>query len=259
MPSPKHLCAHPGCATLVARKETVHCRKHHIKSPEHIAKIGKALKGRKFSIQHLANIRAAQLARGGGETARNRKCEWCGRPFQTVKPSAKQRFCSKLCGYMNRTGERAFNWQRDMPHLSCRVCNKSFRVHSRTMIAKRFCCSMKCKNTWQLRNQKREGTDIELVMASELCSRGIVFIPQVKIGRFIADFILPELRIAISCDGNFFHRTGSQISSDLRQTKAFENAGLKVYRFQGRDIHSNVGACIDIITADFCGHNAGTS
>lgn len=242
---------------MVARKEAVHCRKHHIKTPEHIARIKASLQGRRLSMESIEKIRFARLARGPGLSAMHRVCEFCDCEFSVRKPSAKQRFCSKLCGYMNRRADRAPNWLKDMPRVTCRVCKTDFRLASKNVVEQRFCCSMKCKNTWQMRLQKTSGTDIEMMMATALTGAGINYSPQFRVGRYVADFLLPDHLAVVNCDGDFWHKKTAE--SDRRQTRIFEEKGLKVFRFLGSRIKVDVESCVAEIKCHFFHRNEGKS
>lgn len=246
MPSPKHPCAYPSCATLVARKEAMHCRKHAVKTPEHVAKIAARLRGRTISAETRERLSRARIERFGNGP-KERACEKCGEPF-TCKPSSKRRFCSRTCGYANRQGESAPNWRDDMPTIECRVCGKPFRLSARTTREKRFACSHTCKNIWQLTHQPNKATNIERIMESALQARGMTYGTQVPLCAVtVADFYLPDSRTAIFCDGDYWHSLPEHIDRDGRQTATLEAAGYTVHRFLGSAILADVDACLTAV------------
>lgn len=242
MPHKPHPCAFPGCDKLVARKEAIHCRKHAIKTPEHIAKIAAANRGKKLTTETRRRISMSRT--GPGET--NRTCEHCGGIFTVEKPSRPRRFCSRACGYANRQGDRAPNWRDDMPILNCRLCGRQFRVSA--IGVRRFTCSARCKAIWQKKHQPTKQTNIEQIMEAALIDRGWHYVPQHPLcGVTIADFYLPEMNTAIFCDGDYWHSLPGKPERDQRQTKILEENGYIVHRFSGTAILADIDQCLSAI------------
>lgn len=243
MPWKKHPCAHPGCTRMV-NKKAVHCQKHRFFTSEHRANISKGITGRVMSPESRRKIGEAN-SNGG---SRVRDCEYCHKAFEVDKPSRKQRFCSSACGYANRRGERAFNWRSDMPQPTCRVCGKQFRVPARTMAHKRFTCSYTCKAIWQKTRQKNKATNIERATEKAIKNRGWAYETQVTLCNVtIADFYLPDAKIAIFCDGDYWHSLPGKAERNHRQTEVLRAAGYVVYRFLGSEILQDVESCLDCI------------
>lgn len=242
MPSPKHPCAQPGCTTLI-NKKAVHCLKHHVKTPEHIRKIRESNMDKTISLETRAKISKAHS--GPGEI--NRFCLHCGKPFTAVKPSSKVRFCSRRCGYDQRMGINASNWLTDMPHFTCRVCGKDIRSHARNV--PRMTCSYTCKNIWQLTHQPNNGTNIERITQAALVARGWNFQTQAPLCNVtVADFLLPQSKTIIFCDGDYWHSLPGKAEHDARCTAILETNGYTVYRFLGSAILASVDSCLDQIT-----------
>lgn len=228
---------------MLARKEAVHCKRHVAKSPEWLAKIAASNRGKPVPAEVRAKISAAM--RGPGET--DRLCAACGATFTVPKPSRKTRFCSRECGYAQRRGEAAVNWLPEMPVIECAVCGTTVRQASANV--PRLTCSYSCKAIWLCQRQPNRATDIERITEAAIKARGWAYQTQVGIpGCGVPDFLLPEWRIAIFCDGDYWHRLPEHQERDARFTAALEASGYRVYRFWGKEIKADIEACLDRVT-----------
>lgn len=76
---------------------------------------------------------------------------------------------------------------------------------------------------------------------------GVRIFPQMKIGKYTADFVLSvryeqggEVIGVIECDGYDFHeRTKSQAQHDKARDRYFQSLGLIVLRYTGSEIYAN--------------------
>ncbi len=247
MPSPKHPCAHKPCPTMVARKEALHCRKHAVKTPEHVAKVAAANRGKRRSDAVRQQISATRRAMARDPKPLARVCPVCEGSFTVTNQSSRQRFCSTTCGYSQRRGAAAPNWAADMPMFECKVCGATGRQSARTVT--REACSYACKNILQRRRQPTKATDIERLTEAALVARGWQYKTQVGIpGGGTVDFLLPNDRVVICCDGDYWHRLPVHPERDARQTAHLQSSGYRVFRFWGSEIKADINACLDQIT-----------
>jgi very-short-patch-repair endonuclease len=230
---------------MVQRKEAVHCKKHVPKTPEWNAKNSAKQKGRQTSAETRAKISRAH----GGKAYY--LCEKCGTAFHAKahqRAKGDGRFCSNRCAYDARSGSNAVNWRADMPRRKCRQCGKSFRLAA--MSGKGYYCSLPCKAIWQKSHQKTKATDIERAMEAALKARGWRYKPQHPLCNCaVVDFYLPEWRVAIFCDGDYWHSLPIHAERDARQNATLTAAGYIVARFWGKEIHADVNHCLDQILA----------
>jgi len=84
-------------------------------------------------------------------------------------------------------------------------------------------------------------------MASALKAIGLRFLSQYTIGRAIPDFAIPNERIAIFCDGNYFHSLPKVKAKDERVNERLSNLGWRVFRFSEAKILDNPDACADVV------------
>ena len=96
-------------------------------------------------------------------------------------------------------------------------------------------------------------TVIELKIKEALEKTSIEFKEQVPLkGITIVDFYLPEYRIVIYCDGDYWHKgewakKHKIPNKDKWQTKILENEGYKVFRFSEIDISSSANECVNLV------------
>lgn len=67
---------------------------------------------------------------------------------------------------------------------------------------------------------------------------GQKFRRQHSIGYYIVDFYCPAKKLAIELDGSP-HDTEQGYTKDQNRTKALENLGIKIIRFQNQDVMKN--------------------
>lgn len=104
------------------------------------------------------------------------------------------------------------------------------------------------KREWMIEHPNRifKDTKIELSMEAELQRRRINYqkqVPLCKIAR--VDFYLPEYRIVIQCDGDYWHNLSLVKEKDIRQDKVLTFNGFNVYRFWEYEIKKSAKSCVD--------------
>jgi|ETNmetMinimDraft_2_1059921.scaffolds.fasta_scaffold113678_2 very-short-patch-repair endonuclease len=104
-------------------------------------------------------------------------------------------------------------------------------------------------------------TKIEQAMAKELTKRGIPFKQQFAVGdKFVCDFMIPEIKLIIECDGDYWHanpliyksfkidkRQKESIRRDKYKDIYLKRKGWKVLRFFETDINKSIKQCVDQI------------
>ncbi len=91
-------------------------------------------------------------------------------------------------------------------------------------------------------------TYIEILMQEELAHRGVSFEKHIPIcGVCLPDIVFPEEKIAIFCDGDYWHTLPDRKLMDRRVNDTLSRDGWHVYRFWEHEINSNVKGCVDKI------------
>ncbi len=104
-------------------------------------------------------------------------------------------------------------------------------------------------------------TAIERLLAKELSKRNITFRSQFPIAnRFVCDFAIPGLKIAIECDGDYWHANPKlypknklndiqkkKLKLDQNKELCLRTKGWKLFRFTESDIKLSVEKCAEKI------------
>lgn len=91
-------------------------------------------------------------------------------------------------------------------------------------------------------------TQIEALMYAELERRNVPFVRQQVIdGLWIVDALVPGARIAIECDGEYWHSQPEMMKRDAKKDAYLKSRGYRVFRFPEAAIHADVTACVDRI------------
>jgi len=103
-------------------------------------------------------------------------------------------------------------------------------------------------------------TKIEILIAKGLLERNILFVKQFKIGNFVCDFAIPNLKIAIECDGDYWHSNPKlyarenltttqrkKLIRDQIKNKFLNKKRWIILRFYESEIKSNLPMCLDKI------------
>ncbi len=92
-------------------------------------------------------------------------------------------------------------------------------------------------------------TAAECVLWQSLKGRQLVgkkFRRQMSIGRYIVDFYCPEARLVIELDGER-HFSITMDEYEAERTKYLEQEGLKVIRFENKELYDNLGRVLETI------------
>ena len=95
-------------------------------------------------------------------------------------------------------------------------------------------------------------TPIEQIMNDALIDKDITFNSQVKIGRFLVDFVaeIGSIKIIIECDGRDFHNP----FHDTERDKELKLQGYHILHFTGSEIYNNIESCVEKIQNSVAGN-----
>ena len=99
------------------------------------------------------------------------------------------------------------------------------------------------------RDLRNNMTDAELLLWSKLRRKqilGLHFYRQKPLLNCIVDFYCPSANLVIECDGSQ-HYTNEGLEADRIRDKALAQLGLKVLRFDNRQVLGEIDAVIEVI------------
>jgi very-short-patch-repair endonuclease len=181
-------------------------------------------------------------------------CKNCGKEFQTKPCNIKRAeregwnlLCSKKCKYENFSGQNNTSWKpNSKKEFTCIVCAKRFVTWAYRKRTK--CCSTQCVGVYAtICNKKKwnKFNKIETAIKQELAVKGFNFIPHLPIeGISVVDFYLPDYRIIIQCDGDYWHNLKDHKIRDIKQDFLYHFKGYKVFRFWEKDILKSPVKCV---------------
>ena len=79
--------------------------------------------------------------------------------------------------------------------------------------------------------------NIEKIVASLLDELGIAYEVQVPIGKYCADFLIPEQGLVVECDGTYWHSKSGAAARDARKDLYLQNNGYRVLRLPEKEIN----------------------
>ncbi len=91
-------------------------------------------------------------------------------------------------------------------------------------------------------------TSIEVAIQNELNQRGIIFEKHLPVcGVCQPDIVFTDRKIAIQCDGDYWHNLPYNVEKDRRQDKILRENGWQILRFWGSEIKADVFKCVNQI------------
>lgn len=162
------------------------------------------------------------------------KCKQCGKIFDVPKSVFRKNpsFCSKACSDTSK---------RDYVSRICKKCKTKFEI-PRSIInrSKGYFCSWNCYHTYD------GETSIERLVRLKLQKLKEPFKQEMKIGRYHADFYLPNRNLIIECDGEYWHR--NKIEHDQRRDEILKNLGYKILRLSEENIKKKQVDIMELIS-----------
>lgn len=175
-------------------------------------------------------------------------CEICGASFD-VPPSrtkALVRHCSRKCSHEAKrrvTGTEHKLWRR--VECQCAWCGDTFyAVPARLRVGQGRFCSRQCVGSYSTSMQDGRRSSIEIMVEDELAARGVQFIPQKQMGKFICDFYLPAHKMVIECDGDYWHSLPGKAVKDMNKDRWLTTHGQQIVRLTETEIRLNPSAAV---------------
>jgi G:T-mismatch repair DNA endonuclease (very short patch repair protein) len=171
-------------------------------------------------------------------------CNLCHKIYyKSPSSSIKSKFCSNVCKWKYQSkfvrGNNHPHWRGGRINLKCEWCQINIKkTKSDLKNSKHLFCSWACRNRFYNKIRGNKMTDIEMITQKILIKNNINFIPQpdfIKVS--LPDFYLPDYKVFLFCDGDYWHKQKDRITSDRKQNKKLKELGYRVLRFWGSDIY----------------------
>lgn len=171
-------------------------------------------------------------------------CATCGKVFTVPHSRASARYCSNACSSA-----------KGRVTIQCAYCGKD-RVMKKYRVARenaRFCgnrCSILYRITHdmpsgyiaeKLRSGRR--TDIEAAVERVLIDIQLPYLFEHKVSRYLVDFALPTIGVALECDG-WHHATDKGIEHDAIKDVVLLREGWHVIRLNEHAIRKDAHALV---------------
>lgn len=167
-----------------------------------------------------------------------KSCETCKVAF-TVAPSAagKARFCSQKCMLVWRGP--VLSEKRTIPEArttrACNFCGEHFSTHvCRVKNGRGEFCSRNCSGAWTIRNKQNRVSKAETAFGQALARAGVDVDAQVRVGKWVVDFVLRGTQIAVEFDGEYWHSLPKSVERDQRKDRQLRALGYEVVRIPER-------------------------
>lgn len=183
-------------------------------------------------------------------------CLFCGKEiYVTKKQSKRKKYCSRSCQGKHQVYQKSPNHKKTNVKSKrvCIYCGKEFEVYNCQLNRKtrnngQFCshsCTRRYHN--QLYVQSKPPTSIELAIQNKLDDLKIPHTTQLRQYIYLIDIALENQKIAIECDGDYWHSLPGRKESDKRKDKYLKSKGWKVIRFSETNINNNLSWCLSIL------------
>ncbi len=199
-------------------------------SPESNAKKSAALKGRKLSDEMRAKLSAAAQGRPQSPEQRAGIKKWLATP----------RFRSLNCGRKLSLEHRAKIAAAGIGNAHTK--GRPLSAEHRALLSVANKTSEKAA-AHRARMFAASPSSIERIIHVLLTELGVPFEPQKAVGPYSVDIFVPSHRIAIECDGEYWHRHTAE--RDRRRDEYMQALGFRVLRLPESDIRS--GKSFDVV------------
>lgn len=179
-------------------------------------------------------------------------CPGCGK--SVTRPDWKRKYpdvyCSMECASRLRArtvkGPAHPLWKPKIA-CTCRVCGTVVMV--KPSLADRFrVCSARCRGVWSQQFVDRVSS-LERTMGNLFRAAGLAYSPQHYIGPYIVDFAFRDARVAVECDGSYWHALPGKAAKDRQKDGYLRKHRWTVVRLPEDDIRTDPERCLERVRA----------
>jgi very-short-patch-repair endonuclease len=156
-------------------------------------------------------------------------CVGCGTAIETkTSQAATRKYCSQACLNAHKK-----------TRIQCQMCGKERRVSPTQLQQGARFCSWACSQEWRLRyGPLPTPSQLDQLLYTTLDQLHIPYIAQHRIpeAHTIPDAYLPDRRLVLYADGEYWHSLPSIAARDARQVAALTALGYTVRRLPATDL-----------------------
>lgn len=161
----------------------------------------------------------------------NHTCERCGKVFHVnafYHERGVYRYCSNACKYPAKV------------EINCKWCNKPFMVRplQKERGRKQF-CSQACHGCYTVTTIQKGATSIEIAVEQVLIALNEPYKSQKQMGPYITDFYLPQYKLILECDGDYWHSLPNVVEKDKKKDHWLYAHNYKLLRLSEKDIKAD--------------------
>jgi len=137
-------------------------------------------------------------------------------------------------------------WKPKVP-MECRVCGTVVDVKP-SLVSRFRSCSRRCNGILAQQSMPRISS-LERAIDAVFRSRGLQAVAQHTFGPYIMDFAFPEHRVAIECDGVYWHSLPNRKERDASKDNYLTRHNWLVIRIAEGAIMQSPERCVDEVVS----------
>jgi very-short-patch-repair endonuclease len=174
-------------------------------------------------------------------------CPECGKEFIAL-PYQNTNCCSRRCANL-RTAKtqvgKAHPLHKEKIEMKCKVCGKICYVKP-SLVGRFGACSRRCAAALSQQAQQRVSS-VETTLLNALINAGLTPVAQYPIAPYTIDYAFPAYRLAVECDGDYWHSTPWQKKKDNQRDGYLKKQGWRTLRIKEKQIKTDVAACVALV------------
>lgn len=174
-------------------------------------------------------------------------CLYCGKEF-TCAPYHETNCCSGKCAKRELAKTvvgKAHPLHKDKIEMACVVCGKLCYVKP-SLVSRFKACSRQCNAVLAQRAQQRVSS-VEIILYNALVHAGLFPVTQYEIPPYTIDYAFPSHKLAVECDGDYWHSTPWQMTKDRQRDGYLRKNGWRTLRIKEKQIKTDIAACVSLV------------
>lgn len=171
-------------------------------------------------------------------------CPYCGKQFECA-PYHETGCCSIKCASRHAAKTivgKNHPLYKPKVEMKCEVCGKVCQVKP-SLVSRFRVCSRRCAGYLSQQVQQRTSS-IETNLIAALEARGLSPQGQFSEVPFWIDIAFPSVKLAIECDGDYWHGNKRQQAKDRQKDHYLRRRGWHVLRITETEIKTDINECV---------------